>query len=228
MSGTITSNISDLLKMEQEYKNLLLQYNETYENYIIAIKDTTQKLFTAKLSKYAGLTELGTSTSEVTAGDCLKKCKDKTTPLCTAANYNSFTKNCALYNNVNNLPYFPGGENDIAIFTSDVDKLKANLDELNMKLVEKNTDIFALIKSSETMYQNDRTKMEGKTKELEENYKQLYNQQQNVNKVLLEFESYIEKDVSTKKEANRNYIIYVLLFFILIVILLILIKTVII
>jgi t-SNARE complex subunit (syntaxin) len=97
-----------------------------------------------------------------------------------------------------------------------------------MKLVEKNTDIFALIKSSETMYQNDRTKMEGKTKELEENYKQLYNQQQNVNKVLLEFESYIEKDVSTKKEANRNYIIYVLLFFILIVILLILIKTVII
>jgi hypothetical protein len=220
--STTTQNVLKLSILEREYEELLLQYKQIYDAYILALKGTSLTFSIASNSKYVGLTNIN---NVVTANptQCKETCS--ATKLCNGANYNSVTRNCSLFSNAGVSPISPGMVTDFAIY-SNIKKLNDDLNILNTQLVDKNNRIFELIKTTEINYKNDRLDMGSLNSRIETNYMNLYDEKQKINNLLDEFETYIEKDVSTKTEANRNYIIYVLLFFILIVILIILIKTI--
>lgn len=215
-------SVLQLSILEEEYEELLLQYKQTYQEYINALKGSSRNFLIANSSKYVGLQNIN---QVVTADQTI--CRDLcySTALCNGANYDSTTRNCSLFNNAATSPISSGAVSDFAIYLN-IKELNDRLNQLNLKLVEKNKNIFDFIKKSETHYNEDRSDMNNLTTTLETNYINLYDEKQKINNLLHEFESYIEKDVSTKTEANRNYIIYVLLFFILIIILIILIKTI--
>lgn len=220
--STTNEKVLQLSILENEYEDLLLQNKQKYQEYITALKGPALTFTIAGNSKYAGLETIN---NVVAANETLCKEKCSSTNLCNGANYNSITKNCSLFSNAALSPIIPGTVTEFAIY-SNIKKLYDELNLLNSQLVDKNKKIFQLIKESEMNYKNDRSEMYNSNKKLEQNYMDLYDEKEKIDNLLDEFETYIEKDVSTKTEANRNYIIYVLLFFILIVILIILIKTI--
>lgn len=215
-------NVLQLSILEQEYEALLLQYKQTYQQYIDALKGTALTFSIARNSKYVGLQNINTV---VTANET--KCKDLcySTKLCNGANYDSVTRNCSLFSNAGASPISSGKVSDYAIY-SNIKKLNDDLNQMNLKLLELNNKIFKLIKNTSANYNKDRADMGSLTTKIESNYINLYDEKEKINNLLHEFETYIEKDVSTKTEANRNYTIYVLLFFLLIIIFIILIKTI--
>ena len=221
MSKT-NENVLQLSILEQQYEALLLDYKQTYQQYLDALKGTSPQLKIASTSKYVGLPVL----NQVVTAD-QNKCRDLcyATNLCNGANYDSVTTNCSLFSNAAFSPISPGNVSDFAIY-SNIKDLNVKLNELNVKLVEINSKIFQLIKSSNTDYNKDRSNITSVSTNLENKSQILYDEKQNINNLLHEFETYIEKDVSTKTEANRKYMIYVLLFCILIFILMIFIKTI--
>lgn len=217
----ISDNVVQLALLDKEYDELMLSYKSIYDEYIASLRESAQTLLILKSSKYNGLQNLS---QQVTANENECKTLCSSTKLCNGANYSSSTKNCSLFSNATYSSISQGSDNEFAIY-SNIKELNHKLNEINLKLLEKNKAIFTLIKDSESGYNKTRSEMTTLTQTLENNYKTLYDEKQKINNLLDEFETYIEKDVSTKTEANRNYIIYILLFFILIILLVILIKT---
>ena len=205
-----------------EYQSLLSEYQTKYNAYISALTGNSLTFTIANKSKYANL---NTISNVVVANQSLCKDKCSSTNLCNGANYNSDTQECSLFGNAAISPILSGTDTEFAIY-SNIKTLHDELVGLNIKLLDKNQEIFELINEDENNYNADRSEIDVNNANIEQNYIELYNEKEKINNLFHEFETYIEKDVSTKTEANRNYIIYVLLFFILIVIFIILIKTI--
>jgi Flp pilus assembly protein TadG len=167
--STTNEKVLQLSILENEYEDLLLQNKQKYQEYITALKGPALTFSIAENSKYVGL---ATINNVVAANQTLCKQKCSSTNLCNGANYNSVTKNCALFSNAAFSPVIPGTVTEFAIY-SNIKKLYDELNLLNSQLVDKNNKIFQLIKESEMNYKNDRSEMESSNRKIEQNYMNL-------------------------------------------------------
>lgn len=215
-------NVLQLSTLEGEYNSLLSDYKDKYAAYINVLKNASLRLAIKNSSKYVGV-GLQTIKQETTTNET--GCKDLcyATNLCDGANYDKIISKCSLFSNASSSSIASGTTNDFAIYNN-IKKLHDELTELNSRLVQKNNQIFALIDQLETIYNQDMSKITTTTTKIEDNYLKLYDEKEKLDNLLQEFETYIEKDVSTKTQANQKYMIYVLLICVLIIIFILFIK----
>lgn len=210
MSNQQISKSLKLSSLEIEYNNTLSQYTQVYKNYNEILNSSkTAKYDRVKGSVLWGSTKL--SEKQVTSmEDCEALCSSNKS--CSGATYNSNNKYCWTQGGESILS--PGGSGDYALYPV-LKKYHDQLQTINMKLVDINTQIFDIIDSDHSIYIKDVSDTQILKADLQNNYKKLTDDRTNINNILNSYATYESKSEISGLNASKSYIRYLMLFLVL-------------
>lgn len=210
MSEQQISNSLKLSSLEIEYDNTLSQYKQAYKNYNEILNSSkTKKYDRIKGSALWGSSKLSEKQVK-TMEECEALCSSNKS--CSGATYNSNKKYCWIQGGESVVS--TGGSGDYALYPV-LKKYHDQLQTINMKLVDINTQIFDIINSDQSMYVNDVSNTQQLKSELQINYNNLLNDRLNVNNTLNDYNTYENKSNISGLNASKSYIQYLMLFIIL-------------
>lgn len=208
--------------LNNEFNNLLTEYNTTYKEYIDLLNNQTNN--SEPITKYISLKNkvyLGNTISHLdinTLSDCKKACLDN--PLCGGANFSSIHSDCELIKDNGNIIT----SIDHTAIIPNKKYYSYKLEELNNKLIELNKKM----QLSESKEQEEIKTNNDKTKEnkilLEQNYKELLQERKQIQQMMKEFETINSVYINNNLLVNMNYWWYVLLLFIFIIFIILFIR----
>ena len=210
MSNQQISKSLKLSLLEIEYDNTLSQYKQAYKNYSEVLSSSkTQKYDRIKGSALWGSTKL--SEKQVnTLEDCEALCSLNSS--CSGATYNSDKKYCWVQGGESVVS--PGATGDYALYPI-LKKYHDQLQTINMKLVDINTQIFDIIDSDHSIYNKDVSDTQKLKGDLQTNYNNLLNDRMNVNNTLNDYNTYENKSEISSLSASKSYMQYLMLFIVL-------------
>ena len=199
------SVILNISLLETEYNNTLTQYQQAYQNYI---NDLTKSKTNAKtFNTLNGRTFWGDSGIRQFSTNDINVCKASCASLssCSGATFNSSKNTCWLRSGDGEI--VPGLQTDNAIIP-DIVQSSNILKSLNSKLMDINTQIINLIKSSKDNYTTQFNTRHNLDTQLQQNYNNLILEQNHVNNIIHETENLNELNNNAMMVINRNYLIY--------------------
>ena len=208
-----TQQISKSLKLsllEIEYDNTLSQYKQAYENYSEILNSSkTIKYDKIKGSTLWGSTPLGEGQLS-TIEECEALCSS--TNSCSGATYNPDKKYC--WTQGGEVVISLGLKNDYALYPV-LKRYHDQLQTINMKLVDINTQIFDIINADHSLYNDDVSNTQKLKHKLQNNYDNLTNDRTNINNILNNYNTLETKSEISGLNANKSYIRYLMLFIVL-------------
>jgi hypothetical protein len=217
----------DLETLNNEYKNLLIQYQQAVINYVNYLKqdvsgnDISNNMVQIQGSQYLGTSTLSQNNSP-TVDQCQALCAS--TPGCSGATFNGTNYKqpmCLLRSGdsdiVNGLPtdyaIVPTGKQLLLI----VQKINIQLSDTNSQIQEKTT-------SAEPIYDKLNQEKATENKNLNDQFKQLSVEREKINKMLLDYQTLDETQVEGIIVTNKNYYMYILLCIVSVLVLVLLFK----
>jgi len=196
------SVILNISLLEKEYNNTLTQYQQAYKNYI---KDLTKNKPT--FNNLNGRTFWGSGEIKQFTTNDINVCKAScaSLPLCSGATFDSSKKTCWLRSGDGEV--MDGLKSNIAIIP-DIIQSSNILKQLNSKLININTEIINLIKSSKVDYNRQYNTRNILDTQLKKNYNNLIIENNRVNNLISETENLNELNTSSMIIINHYYLIY--------------------
>lgn len=217
----------DLETLNNEYKNLLIQYQQAVLNYVNYLKqdisgnDLSNNMVQIQGNQYLGTSTLSQNNSS-TVDQCQASCAS--TPGCSGATFNG--KNykqpmCLLRSGdgdiVNGLPddyaIVPKGKQLLLI----VQKINIQLSDINSQIQKKST-------SAGPIYDKLNQEKATENTNLNNQFKQLSLEREKINKLLLEYQTLDQTQVEGNIVTTKNYYTYILLCIVSILVLVLLFK----
>jgi hypothetical protein len=208
------SVILNISLLEKEYNNTLTQYQQAYQNYI---KDLTKsKQNKSTFQNLNGRTFWGSAEIKQFTTNDINVCKAScaSLPSCSGATFDSSKKTCWLRSGDGEV--MAGLKSNIAIIPSIIQSSNI-LKQLNSKLIDINTKIINLIKSSNVDYNKQYNTRNNLDKQLKKNYNNLIIENNRVNKLISETENLNELNNNSMIVINHYYLIYTVIIVIVII-----------
>ena len=179
-------------------------------------KINSQPYVNIKGNAFTGTGSAGQSTA-TTLQDCQAQCASNSN--CTGATFVS--NKCQLRSGEGFI--VPSSSNSYAIVPRGK-QLLLNMENINQQLITTNNQITKIIKVGEPVYYEFKGKVDDKSEELKNNYKDLLEERENIKKLLEEYETLNRTDDENIIKINQNYYSYILLLILAIAIIALLIK----
>jgi hypothetical protein len=201
--------------LNNDFNNLLTEYNSTYQEYIDILdkRTTTKREFkTLKNNTYLGK-DIISYTNTDTVEDCQTACIDN--PNCDGASFSASVSRCELLKG--NGEVIPSMEHTAIIPNMKYYSFK--LDQLNNKLITLNKKM-QLSEAKEQEEIKERNTETNKNKILlEQNYQELLQERKEIQKIMKEYENVNSVYINDNLLVKMNYWWYVLLFILFILLL---------
>jgi len=214
------SIVLDLETLSMQYRNLLIEYENTVNNYISFLQEESSSpqstMVTIKNTAFWGANSVGASfTSNVQ--QCKALCS-KTTK-CTGATYNTAQRLCFLRGGDSALS--SASDNEVAIVKKSK-KLLENIKSINQRLTNINKQIQNKTNSGQPVYREQTKLRHLKTSELITQFGKLTEEREKIDKMISHYKTLDEKQTQGNLTISQNYYSFLLLLFLAIIILIVL------
>jgi NADH:ubiquinone oxidoreductase subunit 3 (subunit A) len=214
------SIVLDLETLSMQYRNLLIEYENTVNNYISFLQEESSSpqssMVTIKNSAFWGANNVGaTQTSNVQ--QCKALCSKNTK--CSGATYNTAQKLCLLRGGDSGIS--SASANEVAIVKKSK-KLLENIKSINLRLTNINKQIQKKTNSGQPIYTEQTQLRHLKTSELIAQFGKLTEERDKIDKIISHYKTLDEKQTQGNLTISQNYYSFVLLLFLAIIILIVL------
>ena len=217
------SNNQNSLKIQHltnEYNNIILQYQDTYNNYLNSISKGNQRSNFVAMpdSMFNSASTIGESTS-TGVSNCKTICSSNT--LCSGATFNSSNHNCLLGKGIGNII---NASSDYTSIVPESIQYSYRLKQLNNQLIDINNEILTTINSSYSGYKENIQKQNEKQKYLQQNYVVLKNERENIEELITQYETINQATINSDLIVTQYYSKYIVLLFVIIFLILLLLR----
>jgi hypothetical protein len=203
--------------LSEQFNSILTQYQDTYQNYITALKSSDNSFIIAPNTMFVGKTTIR-SIPNSNIDSCLSACAADTTV--TGASVNISTGNCILSSGDGTLV---NDNNTTSLVPKNV-YYSYQLQQLNSQLLSINKQMIDKVQKEETSFQMSQQQTSQLDQALLNNYQTLTNQRAEINRMVRSYESLDEAYQDGNIKVTSYYYNYIVLVLITILLAFLLIK----
>jgi hypothetical protein len=212
------SSSDELQNLNNQFNSILLEYQNTYQEYIKIINSDNNDLMIVKNFMYNGGNTIKEKNKVSNKKDCLVSCQN--TELCSGANYDKNSKNCSLISGNGNLIRLKGS---VAIAQKG-SYYSYKLQKLNNHLIELNKQIANNISVSSSEYQENKEQQDVQKYTIQQNYQVLELEKKQIDEMIRQFQTLEEANNDGEINVTMYYYNYIILAFIVFLLVFLLIK----
>jgi hypothetical protein len=168
--------------LSDKFNSILTQYQETYQNYITALKSSDNSFMNAPNTSFVGETTIR-SIPNSSLDSCISACTSDTTV--SGASFNNSTSNCTLYSGTGTLV---SDNNTTSVVPKDV-YYNYQLQQLNSQLLSINKQMIDKMQKEQGTAQMTQQESIQLDQALLNNYKTLTEQRGEINRMVRKYES---------------------------------------
>ena len=204
--------------LSDQFNNILNQYQSVYQDYISALDSSSNNALIA----IPNTTFNGQSIINTMQGSSLSACQTacSANSSCSGAAFNSSNSTCSLSSGTGNIV---NAQNSTAIVQEGL-YYSYQLQQLNTQLTSLNQQMQAIASSNEAKYETTQQTSQQKEQILQQNYQVLNQEREQINKMILSFETVNQAYDEGTINVNSNYYSYIALLFITLLLVFLLVK----
>ena len=203
--------------LSDQFNETLSQYQNTYQDYINTLNSSNNSFITVPNYSFNGQNIIN-ALQNSSVQNCQTSCS--TNSLCAGASFNNSTSVCTLNSGNGNMI---SAQNITAIVQEGL-YYSYQLQQLNAKLTQINEQMQSLASNSEMRYQKNQQISEQKAKILRQNYLVLNKERNEINEMVLNYETLNQAYEDGNLNATSNYYSYIALVLITILLVFLLVK----